>query len=81
MQLPSVDRFAGARPSGADLASTNGAKVIPLPPVNPAVTANAPGVVNKIGDGAALANNVNAPYSSVSDPALRGSEAATGSRD
>ena len=80
MQLPSVDRQPGLRPSGADLASPNGQKVIPVPPVNPAASARAPGVVNKIGDSAAQ-SSANKVYNSVSDPAQRGSEAATGSKD
>ncbi len=81
MQLPSVDRQPGARPAGADLVAAHGPKVIPVPPVNPLATAVvAPGAVNNIGDNAARnANEV--VYTSVSDPARRGSEAATGSKD
>ncbi len=80
MQLPSVDRQPGLRPAGADLVSANGPKVIPVPPVNPSVSANLPGVVNQIGENAA-ATNANPVYSSVSDPAQRGSEAATSPKD
>lgn len=81
MQLPSVDRQPGARPAGADLASANGARVIPVPPVNPPdpAPASSPGVVNKISESAAKAHA--SVHQSVSDPARRGSEAATGSRD
>ncbi len=80
MQLPSVDRQPGLRLSGADLASPNGLKVIPVPPVNPAVAA--PGVVNNISDTAAQASASAARvYTSVSDPAQRGSEAATSPKD
>ena len=81
MQLPSVDRQPGARPAGADLVAAHGPKVVPVPPVNPLATAVvAPGAVNNIGDNAARnANEV--VYTSVSDPARRGSEAATGSKD
>lgn len=79
MQLPSVDRQPGARPAGVDPVAAHGPKVVPVPPVNPQAVA-APGVVNNIGDNAArLANE--AVYTSVSDPARRGSEAATGSKD
>ena len=81
MQLPSVDRQPVSRPAGADLAVAHGAKVVPLAPVNPQATAvAAPGVVNNIGDNAAR-HNTEAVYTSVSDPARRGSEAATGSKD
>ena len=81
MQLPSVDRQPGARPAGADLVVAHGPKVVPVPPVNPLATAvAAPGVVNNIGDSAARNDN-EAVYASVSDPARRGSEAATGSKD
>ena len=80
MQLPSVDRQPGLRPSGADLAPSNGQKVIPVPPVNPAASVNAPGVVNKISESAAQ-SSANKVYSSVSDPAQHGSEAATSPKD
>jgi hypothetical protein len=80
MQLPSVDRQPGLRQSGADLVSSNGQKVIPVPPVNPAVAAHTPGVVNQISDAAAQAS-ASRVYSSVSDPAQRGSEAATSPKD
>ncbi len=80
MQLPSVDRQPGSRQAGVDAVFSNGPRVIPVPPVNPSASASTPGVVNKISEGAgpALSGLV---YSSVSDPAQRGSEAATGSRD
>ena len=82
MQLPSVDRQPGLRLSGADLVSSNGQKVIPVPPVNPSRQAHAPGVVNNISDSAALASaSASRVYTSVSDPAQRGSEAATSPKD
>lgn len=81
MQLPSVDRQPGMRPAGADLASA-ATKVVPVAPVNPPVTSEAqppqPGVVNRIGEVKPLSEVV---YTSVSDPAQRGSEAHTGSKD
>ena len=80
MQLPSVDRQTGLRPAGSDLASGNGSKVIPVLPVNQPVHAHAPGLVNKISDSAAPAKPA-AVYTSVSDPAVKGSEAANGSKD
>lgn len=80
MQLPSVDRQPGSRPAGVDLVSGNGQKVIPVPPVNPPAPIVDAGVVNKIGERVAP-NRPEAVYGSVSDPARRGSEAATGSKD
>ena len=80
MQLPSVDRQTGLRPAGADLASGNGSRVIPVQPVNPSSHAYAPGVVNKISD-SAMPAKPGAVYTSVSDPAVKGSEAANGSKD
>lgn len=86
MQLPSIDRVPNLRPSGAEMASVSATRVIPVAPVNPSVhiasaaVENAPGVVN-------LVNQANKPshgegiYTSVSDPAQRGSEAATASKD
>ena len=93
MQLPSVDRQPGLRAAGADLVSATGVKVIPVPPVNPAVTvnpaatvnptdqaatANSPGVVNNIGESAKTENSV---YTSVPDPLRRGAESATNPKD
>jgi len=80
MQLPSVDRQPGLRLSGADMMSSNGQKVIPVPPVIPALQAHAPGVVNKISESAVQAS-ANRVYTSVSDPARPGSEAATSPKD
>ena len=77
MQLPSVDRQTGLRPAGADLVSSNGQKVVPVPPVNPSTPAPAQGVVDKI----SAAAKSEAVYKTVSDPATKGSEAATGSKD
>ena len=80
MQLPSVDRQPGLRLSGVDLASpSNGQKVIPVPPVNAPTSASSPGVVNKIDS--AVRSSANKVYTSVSDPAQRGSEAATSPKD
>lgn len=89
MQLPSIDRLPSSRPVGADGVSSGANKVIPVLPVNPSSPASAiasadtpppPGVIN-------LVNQVNKPsageavYTSVSDPARRGSEAATSAKD
>jgi hypothetical protein len=88
MQLPSIDRSPNQRPAGADVVSAGANKVIPVPPVNPAVAVNpqpenASSVVNHVNP----ANQANKPssgeavYTSVSDPARRGSEAATAEKD
>lgn len=85
MQLPHLERTPYVRPSGADVASVAVAKVIPVAPVNPAGSAilppePIPSVIN-------LVNQANKPsmgeavYTSVSDPAKRGSEAATAPKD
>ena len=87
MQLPTVDRQPGLRPAGADLASSNGQKVIPVAPVNPPVAVNPPetavqpGVVNRIGEGAALGSTQSSVYQSVPDPIRRGQESAADARD
>jgi hypothetical protein len=87
MQLPSIDRPSGLRPAGADLASSNGQKVIPVAPVNPPVTVNPqvsptqPGVVNKIGESASLGSTNSAVYQSVPDPIRRGAETSADARD
>lgn len=81
MQLPPLDRTPTLRPSGADVASM-AASVIPVAPsanASPSVEPT-PSVVN-------LVNQANKPstgegvYISVSDPARRGSEAATAEKD
>jgi hypothetical protein len=87
MQLPTVDRQPGLRPAGADVAPSNGQKVIPVAPVNPPVTVNPPdtvsqpGVVNKIGESASLGATQGTVYQSVPDPIRRGQETAADARD
>ena len=77
MQLPSVDRQPGLRPAGADVVPANGAKVVPVAPVNPTPAVEVPSVVNKIGDSAAS----NVVYTSVPDPVQRGAQADITSKD
>lgn len=85
MQLPTIDRSPNLRPSGADMVSAGANRVIPVAPVNPAVTASpnlepVPSVVDMVNP--ALKSSENEPvYSSVSDPGRPGSEAATGQKD
>ncbi|WP_296448193.1 hypothetical protein [Rhodoferax sp. UBA5149] len=82
MQLPPLDRTPSLRPSGADVASVAANRAIPVPPVSSSAVSkeSTPGVVN-------LVNQANKPstgeavYTSVSDPAQRGSEAATALKD
>jgi hypothetical protein len=85
MQLPSVDRTPEMRHAGADLATAGANRVIPVAPVNPGVHASpplvpAPGVIDMVNP--ALKKTEGEPvYTSVSDPARRGSEAATAPKD
>jgi hypothetical protein len=88
MQLPTVDRQPGIRPSGVDLVASNGHKVIPVAPVNPPVVSSpaatpvSTSVVNKIGEAAAVENPVyNAVHQSVPDPIRRGNETAADPHD
>jgi hypothetical protein len=83
MQLPSIDRTPNLRSTSADLASSGANRVIPVAPVNPAVSSHSversPGVVN-------LVNPALQPkrqptegepiFTSVPDPVKKGSEAA-----
>ena len=73
------------RPSGVELASPAANRVIPVAPVNPSVSASpslepVPSVVNMV-NMAKKPNEGEALYTSVSDPAQRGSEAATSPKD
>ena len=86
MQLPPIDRLPISRPAGVEGVSVGANKVIPVPPVNPsrniAPVEEAPSA--SVVD---LVNRANKPstgegvYTSVSDPARRGSEAATAEKD
>lgn len=85
MQLPSIDRNPHLRPVSAELASMAGTKVIPVAPVNPSVNVapvadSAPGVVNLVNQ-ANKSSTGEGVYTSVSDPARSGSEAATIGKD
>ena len=75
MQLPSVDRQPGARPAGASLPTSNGSKVVPVPPVNAPQAAPLPGVVNNIGENAQLGKAGESVYRSVKDPIQKGADA------
>lgn len=85
MQLPSVDRTPSVRPAGADSVSSGANRVIPVAPVNPAVSASpslepVPSIIDKVNP-ALKAPEAEPGHTSVSDPAKPGSEAATGPKD
>ena len=80
MQLPSVDRQPGSAPAGAELALPNAARVLPVAPVNPALSLNPPGVINKIGESATDGKN-GLVYRGPTDPAPRSPEKATAPQD
>ena len=85
MQLPTIDRTPNLRPSGADVVSSGANRVIPVAPVNPAVSASpslqpVPSVVDMVNP-ALKTNEGEALYTSVSDPGKPGSEAATTPKD
>lgn len=85
MQLPSIDRTPNLRPAGADTVSSGANRVIPIAPVNPSVSAYpsiepVPSVVDLVNP-ALKANDGDTVYTSKSDPARPGSEAATAPKD
>jgi hypothetical protein len=88
MQIPPLDRSPNLRTVAAELASMAVAQVIPVAPVNPSSNAvspaePSPSVINMVGKGsnATATQKGEGVYASVSDPARRGSEAATISKD
>ncbi len=81
MQLPSIDRLPTIRPPAEGMAA---ARVMPVAPVNPSVHLAAPEPTPSVVNLVNLANKPStgeAVYASVSDPARRGSEAATAAKD
>lgn len=82
MQLPSIDRPLNGRSSGADLVSSAAAKIIPVVPVNPSSLVSEASAVHLLNQAVVNKSNpVESVYASVSDPAQRGSEAATANKD
>jgi hypothetical protein len=84
MQLPSVDRTPIVRPA-ADVASPAVHRVIPVAPVNPPVQSitaaePSPSVIDMVNP-ALKTTEGEKVYTSVSDPARPGSEAATAPKD
>ncbi len=93
MQFPSFDRASFVRPIGAEAAPAGASRVIPVAPVNPPVrispssdtpaqqsSPGTPSVIDLI-DPALKASAAQSVYTSVSDPARPGSEAATTPKD
>jgi hypothetical protein len=82
MQLPPLDRTPGLRPSGAEVAS-----VVAVRPIPVAVAADGSASIKPTPSVVNLVNLANKPstgegvYTSVSDPARSGSEAATSLKD
>lgn len=81
MQLPTIERTPNMRPAGADAVSSGANRVIPVAPVNPSVSAttsieSTPDVIDKVNPALKPQSSGEAPYQSVSDPSLKGSEAA-----
>jgi hypothetical protein len=89
MELSSINRISNPGSGGADLASAGANRVIPLAPVNPVTTSSSPaGQTTEVTPSVInLVNQANKPivgeavYTSLSDPARRGSEAATAPKD
>ncbi|MFY8042983.1 MAG: hypothetical protein ACOVOD_08655 [Rhodoferax sp.] len=85
--MPSIDRTPNARPAGVDAVSSGANSVIPVAPVNPAVNAPVvvvepvPSVINKVNPALKAQGEGEQVFTSVSDPARKGSEASTGSKD
>ena len=80
MQLPPIDRTPNPRLSSVEAVSPVVQRVAP---VNPTVNLSAepsPSVINKVSQ-VGKASGSEAVYTSVSDPARRGSEAATAPKD
>ena len=85
MQLPPLDRSPNLRPYAAEAASLSAVRANPAAPANPVATSSipiepTPSVINMVGQ-SYKSNTGEGVYTSVADPAKRGSEAATVSKD
>lgn len=83
MQLPPVDRQASAS-TGAEAALAAVGRVVPVAPVNPPATTQPeapPGVVNRIGGGAAADSVASATYRNLAESQQRPAEQATAPQD
>ena len=76
MHLPAIDRSASLQPTGADIAPSLPASVVPVAPVNPGVSEVTPSVIYSISEvGQAQADKAaEALYSGTVDPAQPGSQ-------
>lgn len=81
MQLPSIDRQPGLRPSGAGPVPSSGSRVVPVAPVNPPAPSQPLGVVSRISDSAVAANSSEAIFRSVPDPVQRGAQSERATND
>ena len=80
MQLPPIDRTPNLRPSGVEAVSPVVQRVAPVNPAASLIAEPSPSVINKVSQ-MGKASGAEAVYTSVSDPARRGSEAATAPKD
>jgi hypothetical protein len=82
MHIPAVDRSASLQPTGADIAPSLPASVVPVAPVNPGIPVASPSVIYNISEvGQAQANKAEAVYAPKVDPAQPGTHAAAAERD
>lgn len=83
MHLPAIDRSASLQPTGADIAPSLPASVVPVAPVNPGVAVVSPSVIYSISElGQAQASQAaESVYRPKVDPAQPGSRAADADRD
>ena len=83
MHLPAIDRSASLQPTGADIAPSLPAGVVPVAPVNPGVSVVTPSVIYNISEvGQAQADQAaEALYGGKVDPAQPGSQSAAVERD
>lgn len=85
MQLPSIDRNQNLRPAGVESVSAGANRVIPVAPVNPAVSStpaaeNAPGVVNLVNPDPQPKTS-DLVYTNLNDAIKRQPEEATAPKD
>ena len=83
MHLPTIDRSASLQPTGADIASSLPASVVPVAPVNPAVAVVSPSVILNISELGQVQSSQAAEsvYRPKVDPAQPGSRAGEVERD
>lgn len=80
MQLPPIDRTPNPRPAGVEVVPSAAVRVAPVSAPANLSAEPSPSVINKVSQ-MGKASGAEAVYTSVSDPARRGSEAATAPKD